>query len=277
MTEISKRFKQKWGVPMAKLVPLFSGSQGNSYYLSSGGSGILIDAGRSAKQITSALTDNGIDIKSIRGIFVTHEHIDHVRGVRVFANKYNIPVFSSKGTYDAMVEGNYVDSKTCCHIIGRDGVDTDTMHIDVFPTSHDCAESNGFKVTMGDASFALATDLGYISDEVAAALHGCDTVVIESNHDVRMLQVGPYPYPLKKRILSDCGHLSNESCAGFLPELVRYGTKRFILAHLSKENNMPQIAYAESVNNLAVNHMGVDSDYTLTVAPVVTDGSSVIF
>lgn len=262
---------------MAKLVPLFSGSQGNSYYLGSGGRGILIDAGRSAKQVTAALEDNNIDIKSIQGIFVTHEHIDHVRGVRVFANRYGIPVYSSRGTYNAMNENGYVDEKTHCCIIGSAGVDLDTMHVDAFPTSHDCAESNGFRVTMNGVSFALATDLGYISDEVASALYGCDTVVIESNHDVRMLQVGPYPYPLKKRILSDCGHLSNETCAGFLPKLVKKGTKRFLLAHLSKENNMPQIAYAESVNSLAANDMSVDSDYTLAVAPIVTDGSFIIF
>lgn len=262
---------------MAKLVPLFSGSQGNSYYLSSGGKGILIDAGRTAKQLTAALENNGIDIKSIQGIFVTHEHIDHVKGVRVFANKYSIPVYSSKGTYEAMRANRYVDEKTQCHIMGSGGVDLDTMHIDSFSTSHDCADSNGFKVTMNGVSFALATDLGYISEEVASALCGCDAVVIESNHDVRMLQTGPYPYMLKRRILSDCGHLSNETCAGFLPELVRNGTKRFVLAHLSKENNMPQIAYAESVNYLADNKMSLNSDFTLAVAPVETDGSSVIF
>ncbi len=262
---------------LAKLVPLFSGSQGNSYYLACGGKGILIDAGRSAKQLTQALSDNNIDIKSIQGIFVTHEHIDHVKGVRVFANKYQIGVYSSKGTYEAMQSANYIDDRTSCHVLGSGGVDLDTMHVDIFRTSHDCAESVGFKVTLNDTKFALATDLGYISEDVVNALLGCDTVVIESNHDVRMLQTGPYPYPLKRRILSDCGHLSNETCADFLPELVKSGTTRFILAHLSRENNMPQIAYAESVNNLLANHMEINSDYTLMVAPVETDGSSVVF
>lgn len=262
---------------MAKLVPLFSGSQGNSCYISSGGKGILIDAGRSAKQLTAALQSNNIDISTIQAIFVTHEHTDHVKGVRVFANKYKIPVYSSLGTYRAMLRGKYVDEKTECRIIPEDGVDLDTMHVDSFLTSHDCEESNGFRVTTGSSKFALATDLGYISDEVAQGLYGCEAVVIESNHDVRMLQMGPYPYLLKRRILSDTGHLSNGSCAHFLPELVKKGTTRFVLAHLSRENNMPEIAYAESVNELSSNGMAVDSDFTMMVAPVETDGSSIIF
>lgn len=262
---------------MAKLVPLFSGSQGNSYYLASGGKGILIDAGRSAKQLTTALQNNDIDISSIQAIFVTHEHIDHVKAVRVFANRHAIPVYSSMGTYRAMIQGNYVDDKTDCRIIENGGVDLDNMHIDSFKISHDCAEGLGYKVTMGSSKFALATDLGFISEEVENALIGCDAVVIESNHDVRMLQMGPYPYQLKRRILSDIGHISNAVCAEFLPKLVQSGTKRFVLAHLSRENNMPEIAYAESVNELSARGMTLQSDYTLTVAPVETDGSSVIF
>lgn len=262
---------------MSKLVPLFSGSQGNSYYLASCGRGILIDAGRSAKQITSALNNNNIDISSIQAIFVTHEHTDHIKGVRVFANKHSIPVFSTIGTYNAMKDSGYIDERTNCHIIQSGGVDLATMHVDSFPISHDCVQGCGYRVTMGDASFALATDLGYLSSEVEGALLGCDAVVIESNHDVRMLQIGPYPYPLKRRILSDTGHLSNAVCAEFLPKLVRSGTKRFVLAHLSKENNMPEIAYAESVNELCANGMNIDSDFTLSVAPVETDGSSIIF
>ncbi len=262
---------------MAKLVPLFSGSQGNSYYIASGGKGILIDVGRSAKQITSALNDNDIDISTVQAIFITHEHIDHTKGVRVFANKYSIPVFSTLGTRQAMRSLNLVDEKTDCHIISNIGVDIDTMHVDSFRISHDCAEGCGYKVTMNDVKFAFATDLGYLSEEVENALMGCDTVVIESNHDVRMLQMGSYPYHLKRRIMSDIGHLSNAVCAEFLPKLVESGTKRFVLAHLSRENNMPEIAYQESLNELTARGMELNSDFTLTVAPVVTDGRSVVF
>ncbi len=262
---------------MSKLIPLFSGSKGNSYYLSSGGEGILIDVGRSAKQTISALLDNNIDPKTVRAVFITHEHSDHVSGVRVFANKFGIPVFSTKGTYDEMVKSGYVDDRTDCRIIGSGGVELYNMHIDSFPISHDCAEGCGYRVDLGTARFALATDLGYISEAVENALYGCDTVVIESNHDVNMLMLGPYPYPLKRRILSDMGHLSNGSCAGLLPKLVKSGTRRFVLAHLSQENNMPEIAYRESLNNLMSQGMSVDVDYTLDVAPVVTNGKAVLF
>ncbi len=262
---------------MAKVVPLFSGSSGNSYYVGSAGSGILIDAGRSAKQITKALDDNGIDIKTIEAIFVTHEHSDHVKGLRVFANRHDIPVFMSEGTLNALTDGGYIDGKTRCHVIQSGGVDLSTMHVDRFPISHDCAEGIGFRVDMGDRKYALATDLGYISDEVEKSLLGCDVVTIESNHDVNMLKMGPYPYILKRRIMSDKGHLSNLTCSEFLPRLVRSGTKRFILAHLSRENNMPEIAYRESLNELNANDMELMCDFTLSVAPVETDGSSVVF
>ena len=245
--------------------------------MSNGGSGILIDAGRSAKQLTAALEANGIDPGKIEAIFITHEHTDHVKGLRVFANRHDLPVFMSEGTYGALVRGGYVDSKTRCHVIQSGGVDLSTMHVDRFPISHDCAEGTGFRVDMGDRAFALATDLGCISEEVENALLGCDVITIESNHDVNMLQMGPYPYVLKRRILSDRGHLSNTTCSQLLPRLVKSGAKRFILAHLSRENNMPEIAYRESLNELNANSMELMSDFTLMVAPVETDTSAVVF
>ncbi len=262
---------------MAKLVPLFSGSQGNSYYLGCGGQGILIDVGRSAKQTIQALNSNNVDVSSIKAIFVTHEHSDHVKGVRVFANKFKLPVYSTQGTYYEMLSEKYIDEKTDCRIIGSEGVDLDGMHIDAFSISHDCAEGCGYRVDMGASCFALATDLGYISSGVQNALKGCDAVVIESNHDVNMLQLGPYPYVLKRRILSPKGHISNADCAALLPSLVKSGTKRFLLAHLSKENNMPEIAYRESLNELTAMGMSENVDFTLDVAPVVTNGKSIIF
>ncbi len=262
---------------MAKVIPLFSGSSGNSYLICSGGSSLLIDVGRNAKQTTLALEKNGVDPKSIEAVFITHEHTDHVQGLRVFANKYNLPVFMSEGTKNALAQKRYIDDKTRCYIIGSGGVDLSTMHIDRFPISHDCAEGCGYRVDMGNRRFALATDLGYVSEEVEQALLGCDAVTIESNHDVNMLRMGPYPYILKRRIMSDKGHLSNTVCSELLPKLVKGGTKRFILAHLSRENNMPEIAYRESLNVLNENDMELMSDFTLDVAPVETDGTAVIF
>lgn len=274
--EALRYFLQR-GYKMAKVVPLFSGSSGNSYYISSGGSGILIDAGRSAKQLTAALAQNDIDIKSIEAIFITHEHSDHVKGLRVFANKHKLPVFASSGTIDELYRIGAADASTRLYVIGSEGVDLSTMHVDRFPISHDCAEGIGFRADLGGRSFALATDLGFISEEVEASLMGCNAVVIESNHDLRLLQMGKYPYYLKRRIMSDKGHLSNTVCSEFLPKLVKGGTTRFILAHLSRENNMPEIAYQESINELNANQMSLMNDFTLNVAPVETQGESVIF
>ncbi len=262
---------------MAKVLPLFSGSKGNSYYISCSGSGILIDAGRSAKQLTLALDANGVDPKTIEAIFVTHEHSDHVTGLRVFANKYDIPVFTSQGTLAALTAKKYIDAKTRCFVMGSAGVDLSTMHVDRFPISHDCAEGCGFRVDMGGKYYAHATDLGVITEAVETALTGCDVVTIESNHDVNMLAMGPYPYELKRRIMSDRGHLSNVVCSQFLPGLVKSGTKRFILAHLSQENNMPEIAYRESLNCLTDSDMLLDSDFTLDVAPVDPSGKAILF
>ena len=262
---------------MAKVVPLFSGSSGNSYYISSGGSGILIDAGRSAKQLTNALNENDIDVSSIEAIFITHEHIDHVKALKVFAKKLGVPVYMSEGTKTSLTDKGLIDDNVHSFIIGGEGVELSTMRVDRFPISHDCAEGIGFRVDMGGRKFAIATDLGYISKEVESALSGCDAVAIESNHDVTMLEIGSYPYILKRRILSDKGHLSNAACSAFLPRLVKSGTTRFILSHLSRENNLPQIAYMQSVNELAANSMKLMSDFTLMVAPPETDHSAVVF
>lgn len=262
---------------MAKVLPLFSGSKGNSWYISHSGGALLIDAGRSCKQLTAALNDNGIDPKTIEAIFVTHEHSDHVNGLRVFANKYDLPVYMTEGTRKAVYKKKFADEKTRCYVIGDEGIDLSTMHIDRFPISHDCAEGCGFIVDMGGKKYALATDLGYISEEAERALTGCDAVTIESNHDVNMLTMGSYPYELKRRILSDIGHLSNAACSTLLPRLVKSGTTRFFLAHLSRENNMPEIALRESLNVLFDNNMHEMSDFTIDVAPEVCSGRAVVF
>ena len=151
------------------------------------------------------------------------------------------------------------------------------MHVSRFPISHDCAEGIGFKVDTGSSTFAIATDLGIISYEVIKALTGCNTVVIESNHDLNMLQMSSYPYMLKRRIMSEKGHLSNADCSSLLPQLVKSGTSRFVLAHLSKENNMPEIAYRESLNMLNSHNMKISIDFTLDVAAAESSGLSVVF
>ncbi len=262
---------------MTRLCPLFSGSSGNSYYIGSSSAGVLIDAGKSAKQLSLALQENEIDIAAIKAIFVTHEHSDHVQGVRVFASKYHLPVFATNGTIAALEEKNILNDKIKYEIIGE-GVEIEGMTIRPFPISHDCAEGCGYIVTTGDSrKTAFVTDLGYVSSKVEKAVKGCDTVVLESNYDVGMLQCGPYPYDLKRRILSKHGHLSNAASAEFLTELIQGGTTRAVLAHLSKENNMPELAYQTSLCALKEKGMKQDVDFILKVAPVRNTAGSILY
>ncbi|MDU7337230.1 MAG: MBL fold metallo-hydrolase [Clostridium sp.] len=252
---------------MARFCPLFSGSSGNSFYVGSRDAGVLIDIGRSARQITKMLESCEIPTSAIKGIFVTHEHTDHVKGLRVFTEKNQIPVYASAGTLQALEDSGEITAKMSCCVVEEKGIECAEMLIRPFPISHDCAEGTGYRVqTADDRMFTLATDLGYISDEVCRELETSNLVVLESNHDVGMLQNGPYPYYLKRRILSDVGHLSNEVCSQILPHLAGMGTTRFVLAHLSAENNTPDIAYQSALCALKMAGLEEQVDFELMVA-----------
>ncbi len=250
---------------MAILCPLFSGSSGNCEYIGYGDSGILIDIGVSAKRLTAALLDNNIKVENINAIFITHEHSDHIAGLRVFVAKRGIPVFCSSKTKAALERDEKIKALDICDF--ESNVEISNFKITRFSTSHDCEGSSGYKIITPDhKSIAICTDLGYLSDEVKTNLIGCDAVMLESNHDPSMLRNGPYPLSLKARIASDCGHLSNSCCAEFLPELIKSGTTRIVLGHVSKENNRPQLAYQTAVNCLDVYGFTANVDYSLTVA-----------
>lgn len=264
---------------MARLCPLFSGSSGNSYYIGSQERGVLIDAGRSAKQITEMLKKCEIPLSAIEGIFVTHEHSDHVKGLRVFAGRNHVPVYASRGTLEALNDAQVLDGKFPCQVIGLEGMSCAGMEIIPFHTSHDCAEGYGYLVkTADDHRVSFSTDLGVITPEVENMMEGADFVVMESNHDVGMLQNGPYPYPLKRRILSSIGHLSNEACADYLPHLAGKGATRFLLAHLSSENNTPELAYQTALCSLKMAGLRENQDFMLSVAPKENlKGSTILF
>ena len=224
---------------MARLCPLFSGSSGNSYYIGSRSGGVLIDCGRSARQTEGMLRLCGIDPLALHAIFVTHEHTDHTSGIRVFAKKFGLPVYASPGTLEAIAPG--LPQADLRPLTGP--VEAAGMILEAFPVSHDCIQPVGYRVHTGDGrSFCLATDLGCLSEEVKEALRGCDAVVLESNHDVRMLETGPYPYYLKRRILSDHGHLSNDNAGRLLNYILHDNIKHIFLGHLSKENNFEELA-----------------------------------
>ena len=262
---------------MAKAVPLFSGSKGNSYYIGTASEGILIDAGRSCKQIENAMMANGLDIRKIGGIFITHEHTDHCSALKVLASRYNLKVFASRGTLEALARSNKLDPRFEAYVI-EDEVAIGNMLVKRINTPHDAAESCCYSVILSDGKIAtVATDLGYITDEIRQAACKSDFAVIESNHDIDMLKNGFYPFQLKRRILSDIGHLSNIACAKELAELVQGGTLRLMLGHLSEENNTPYLARTTAVNMLAQAGLKIGADFTLDIAPVETDTRSIIF
>ncbi len=233
-----------------------------------GGRYILIDAGRSAKKIRERLAQEAIDPADIAGIFITHEHSDHIAGLRVLASSLKVPVYATEGTAEYLTQYGHAQNVDL-RLMPPGTVDMGDMGVTGFATSHDAAQSCGFRVECADGRrISLATDTGVITQDIHSALEGSDLVYLESNHDVTMLYAGSYPYPLKKRIASDRGHLSNEACSAELPVLARAGTTRFVLGHLSAENNMPVLARQSAVQELGKNGIREGTDYLLAVAGI---------
>lgn len=262
---------------MAKLVTLFSSSKGNSYYIGSSGQAVLIDAGRSCKQIEEAMSSNNLDMRNVKAIFITHEHTDHCSGLRVLASRYGINVYASEGTLEGLVQNNMLCDRFSSDVINGK-ITVGDMLIERVDTPHDARESCAYRVTTADGKKAMvATDMGIMLPSVRCAVSECDLAVVESNHDVNMLMSGPYPYTLKRRVLSDRGHLSNIACAEELPAFVRAGVKHLVLGHLSQENNTPDVAFATALCSLKEAGMKQDEDFTLSIAPVETRGKAIIY
>lgn len=258
---------------MARLYPLFSSSKGNCAYIGTREAGILIDDGVSFSRLKNALEINGLSLGAVRAVFVTHEHGDHVKGLDMLTKKTRIPVFAQGITLEGLLDkgvlhGEYYELKGGETVCGMD--------VECFDTPHDTPQSCGYRVTFGDGkSVAVCTDLGYVTDEVERALLGTDCVLLEANYDIEMLRNGSYPYYLKTRIFGKTGHLSNPDSGEFAARLIKSGTTRLVLGHLSQENNTPQTAEDTVVSCLG--EFTRNSDYILNVAPVETSGGFVSF
>lgn len=251
---------------MAKACQLFSGSSGNSIYISSRQTKFLVDAGVSAKRICTALSNIGEAGEDITAIFITHEHSDHINGIRVLASKYSIPVFAHKAVIESMLASGAINDKVNINEIS-DNMEIGGIEVVPFELSHDSAACVGYRFNTPDSrSISVCTDTGFVTDAAKKTITSSDMVFLESNHETSMLMNGGYPYYLKKRISSDCGHLSNTACSEFAVDLLKNGTTRLVLSHLSRENNHPDIARQTTVSALSQADFAENRDYRLKVS-----------
>lgn len=259
---------------MARLCTLASGSKGNSTYISTTDGDIVVDAGISCKALLTAISEIG-DISRLRAVAVTHTHSDHIRGLKTFLKNTNIPLIASSQTIETLIADNIIPPDITIIAADNGIITLGDIGLDFFATSHDAKGSGGYVISLPDGRrAAVCTDLGVMTDAIRQKLCGCEVVLIESNHDVEMLRRGPYPPQLKLRILSDEGHLSNNACSAELPSLLKSGTTRMILGHLSAENNTPFLATAAARSALTA--IGAqEDDYILEVAKPQTIGVTV--
>ena len=229
-----------------RLCSIASGSSGNCIYTGSEQTHLLVDAGISAKRIEAGLKELQLAGKDIAGLLITHEHSDHIKGVGVLARKFGIPIYATEGTIMQMRDTSSLGKidESLYHVIRADEQFTiGDVDIRPFRISHDASEPVAYRFCCGERCAAIATDMGYYDDYIVEHLKGLDVLLLESNHDIQMLQVGPYPYILKQRILGNRGHLSNESAGQLLCKVLHDGMKKVYLGHLSKENNYAELAY----------------------------------
>lgn len=229
-----------------RLCSIASGSSGNCIYVGSDNAHVLVDAGISGKRIAQGLNTLELTGEDIDGILITHEHADHIQGLGVIARKYHIPIYATGGTVDAMSrmkslgkmpEGIFREIREDEPFRIKD------LTINPFTIPHDAAQPVGYRLECGEQSVGIATDLGKYNDYIIGHLQNLDAILLEANHDIRMLQVGRYPYYLKQRILGDRGHLSNENAGRLLCRILHDNLKAVFLGHLSKENNYEELAY----------------------------------
>ena len=239
---------------------LASGSSGNAVFVSDGSAKVLIDAGISARRITASLAALGETVDEIDAVFITHEHEDHVKGLSTLLKQYGLPVYARPSAWQSLTGA---ELSAGCYRGMPASIQVGRMQVEPFAISHDAADPVGFSLYSGGRKCSIATDLGFVTDEVKKALSHSDILVLESNHDIDMLRQGSYPWHLKKRIMSNRGHLSNMDAAWTLARLPRKAHTHVFLAHLSKENNRPDLARATVSDILESQGLNVGSDVSL--------------
>ncbi|MGL5087477.1 MAG: MBL fold metallo-hydrolase [Clostridium sp.] len=251
-----------------KFCSLYSGSSGNSIFIASEKARVLIDAGLPGKKIDDALRSIEQNPDSIDGIFITHEHSDHIKGVGVLSRKYDIPIYANADTWTVMEKSIGKIKEHNIKIMDRRSIlQIKDLQIKSFNIPHDAVAAVGYTVHCNGKQASVTTDFGVYTEEIRDNIKDSQVMLLESNHDVNMLKFGPYPYNLKRRILSEVGHLSNEDCGKALVDILKYGCeKKVFLGHLSGTNNHPDLAYETVVGVLRENNIELDKDIYLRMA-----------
>jgi phosphoribosyl 1,2-cyclic phosphodiesterase len=252
---------------MMKFCSLYSGSNGNSVFISDHGSRILVDAGLSGKLIDEALIAIEEDPKKLNGILITHEHMDHIMSAGILSRRYNIPIFANELTWDSMrtVIGS-IDEKNIKFFENEKEFSIGDICARAFPISHDAKDPVGFRIKVTNNEIAIATDIGKMTRSLLNNLENSDILLLESNHDEEMLKFAKYPYFLKRRIMSEKGHLSNEMAGKVVAYLAEKGMTKFILGHLSEKSNFPELVYQTVKGILLEKKIEIGKDINLTIA-----------
>ena len=240
---------------------LASGSTGNAIFLDFKHTKILVDAGISTRRINNSLAELGTSIEALDGVFITHEHRDHVSGLATMTKKYNVPVYASMNTWSAMYCRELIPAQ-CCKML-TESLDIGQIKVEPFSISHDAADPVGFRFFHGSRKCSVVTDLGFVTETVKNAIALSDILVLESNHDIEMLEKGPYPWNLKRRIMGNRGHLSNFDAGWTLARLERKPTMQVFLAHMSQKNNDPELAMHTVSTILTQQGCALDSEIQL--------------
>ncbi|MCQ2969855.1 MAG: MBL fold metallo-hydrolase [Clostridium sp.] len=251
-----------------KFCSLYSGSSGNSIFIASNNTKILIDAGLPGKKIDDALKYIGEEASSIDGIFITHEHIDHIKGVGVLSRKYDIPIYANNNTWAVMKKNIGKIKEDNIRVMDRrSSVTINDLEIRSFNIPHDAIAPVGYTVSCDGKSASVVTDFGVFTEEIRDNIIDSDIILLESNHDVNMLKMGPYPYNLKLRVLGENGHLSNDDCGNAILNLLKNNKKKHImLGHLSGTNNHPDLAYQTIADILSTNGISIGEHVALQMA-----------
>lgn len=253
-----------------------SSSKGNCSCIRYGNEAILIDAGAPFKTMEETMNKAGWHHLHIHALFLTHEHSDHIKGAWAFTKNIPCPVYGTRGTLIEVLKKQAVQEDTVLHEISQKPAALGSFQITPFHTPHDSADSLGYIIEAGNKKIGVCTDLGTTTPEVESNLAGCDFILLESNYDEAMLAIGRYPASLKRRISSKTGHLSNDQSARLVETLIQKGSSHFMLAHLSQENNLPDLARQTVQSHLTQKKMLCGREYTLSVAPVVNSGGNAL-